>query len=49
VASVCGTDQDPQQRSKQVELLREAGVVVAGSNAAAATLAASLVSTSESD
>lgn len=41
VASVCGTDADPQSRSKQVETLREAGVVVAPSNAVAAAVAAS--------
>jgi FdrA protein len=43
VASVCGTDADPQGRSEQVETLREAGVVVAPSNAAAAAVAASAV------
>jgi len=48
VASVCGTDQDPQNRSEQIGLLRDAGVVVAGSNAAAAAMAASLVSGPES-
>ncbi|MCZ6841864.1 MAG: acyl-CoA synthetase FdrA [SAR324 cluster bacterium] len=39
VASVCGTEGDPQGRAAQVEKLREAGVVVAPSNAAAAVLA----------
>ena len=43
VASVTGTDNDPQVRSRQVEKLREAGVLVAPSNAQAAELAASLV------
>ncbi|HEV3007557.1 MAG TPA: acyl-CoA synthetase FdrA [Burkholderiales bacterium] len=44
VASVTGTEQDPQVRSRQVAQLREAGVLVASSNAHAAELAASLVS-----
>jgi len=35
-ASVCGTDDDPQNRSSQVRKLREADVVVCRSNAAAA-------------
>jgi FdrA protein len=43
VASVTGTDDDPQVRSRQVAKLREAGVLVAPSNAQAAELAASLV------
>jgi FdrA protein len=42
VASVTGTDEDPQVRSRQVAKLREAGVLVAPSNAQAAELAASL-------
>jgi FdrA protein len=41
IASVTGTDQDPQVWSRQVALLREAGVIVAASNAHAAELAAS--------
>jgi FdrA protein len=44
VASVTGTEQDPQVWSRQVALLREAGIFVAASNAHAAQLAASLVS-----
>jgi FdrA protein len=44
IASVTGTDQDPQVWSRQVALLKEAGVIVAASNAHAAELAASLVS-----
>ncbi len=36
VASVTGTDEDPQNRSRQVATLTEAGVLVAPSNAAAA-------------
>jgi FdrA protein len=44
VASVTGTDDDPQVRSRQVARLREAGVIVAPSNAHAAELAAAVVS-----
>jgi FdrA protein len=44
VASVTGTDKDPQVRARQVAKLREAGVIVAPSNAHAAELAASLAS-----
>jgi FdrA protein len=44
VASVTGTEQDPQVWSRQAALLREAGVLVAPSNAHAAELAASIVS-----
>ena len=44
LASVTGTEQDPQVWSRQVALLREAGVVVAASNAHAAELAAEAVS-----
>ena len=40
VASVCGTDADPQTRSAQVQTLQDAGVRVAESNAAAARIAA---------
>lgn len=43
VASVTGTEQDPQVWSRQVATLREAGVIVAASNAHAAALAASIV------
>ena len=43
IASVCGTDEDPQNRSAQVEALRDAGVVVAESNAGAAETAAALL------
>ena len=39
IASVTGAETDPQVRSAQVRKLMEAGVVVAPSNAAAATLA----------
>jgi len=44
IASVVGTDGDPQGWSRQVAMLRAAGVAVAPSNAHAAELAASLVS-----
>jgi FdrA protein len=44
VVSVTGTEQDPQVWSRQAALLREAGVLVAPSNAHAAELAASIVS-----
>ncbi len=40
VASVTGTEDDPQRRSRQVAALRKAGVVVMDSNAQAARLAA---------
>jgi FdrA protein len=44
IGSVTGTEQDPQVRSRQVAILRKAGVHVAASNAHAAELAAALVS-----
>jgi succinyl-CoA synthetase alpha subunit len=40
VASVCGTSADPQGLERQEAALREAGVVLAASNAAAARIAA---------
>lgn len=40
VASVCGTDRDPQPRSAQIEALHSSGVIVMPSNAQAARLAA---------
>jgi FdrA protein len=43
IASVTGTEGDPQGWSRQVAILRGAGVIVAPSNAHAAELAASLV------
>lgn len=43
IASVCGTEEDPQQRSKQEKLLSEAGVLVADSNAEASRLAAAII------
>jgi succinyl-CoA synthetase alpha subunit len=42
VASVCGTEADPQVRSQQVKRLKQAGVRVAESNAQAARLAAAI-------
>lgn len=44
IASVTGTEQDPQVWSRQVARLRDAGVLVAASNAHAAELAARIVS-----
>lgn len=44
IASVTGTEADPQGYTRQVARLREAGVLVAGSNAEAAALAAACVS-----
>ena len=39
IASVTGTDDDPQQRARQIAILRDAGIVVAASNAQATELA----------
>ena len=39
IASVTGTEQDPQVRSRQIATLKSAGIEVATSNAAAASLA----------
>src|SRR5262249_47272032 len=44
VASVCGTEHDPQRRSTQIEALRAHGVIVMPSNAQAAGLAAGMAS-----
>ena len=44
VGSVCGTDSDPQNLSRQEAMLREAGVILTESNAQAARLAAEIVS-----
>jgi FdrA protein len=44
VAHVLGTDEDPQPRWRQVEVLREAGCLVAPSAARAALLAAAIAS-----
>jgi FdrA protein len=43
IASVTGTDADPQPRGGQVEKLVAAGVMVADSNAEAAELAVTVV------
>jgi succinyl-CoA synthetase alpha subunit len=43
VASVCGTELDPQDLQQQEEVLREVGVVVASSNAQAARIASRIV------
>ncbi len=43
VASVCGTDEDPQGFTQQVKTLIDAGVVVADSNAQAARYAAQIL------
>jgi FdrA protein len=45
IASVTGTEEDPQRWSRQAALLRAAGVQVAPSNAHAAALAAAVVTT----
>jgi FdrA protein len=42
VASVCGTDSDPQGLGRQEQTLTEAGVLLASSNARAASLAAAI-------
>jgi succinyl-CoA synthetase alpha subunit len=43
VASVCGTDQDPQGLARQEAALRKAGVLLESSNARAAMLSLSLI------
>lgn len=43
VASVCGTEADPQNLTRQEAALREAGVLLTDSNAQAARLAAAIV------
>lgn len=43
VGSVCGTESDPQNLSRQEAMLREAGVILTDSNAQAARLAAAIV------
>ncbi len=43
IATVCGTDEDPQNRARQVEQLRAAGVLVEETNARAAALAGAIV------
>jgi len=43
IASVTGTEQDPQCLSRQVHQLEQAGVIVCDSNAEAARLEAEIV------
>ena len=43
VGFVCGTDGDPQNASRQAEILADAGVLLNPSNAQAARLAADIV------
>ncbi|MFP6736529.1 MAG: acyl-CoA synthetase FdrA [Rhodospirillales bacterium] len=43
VGFVCGTDNDPQNASRQAEMLSDAGVLLTASNAQAARLAADIV------
>ena len=43
VASVCGTDRDPQNLPRQEAILKDAGVLIAPSNAAATRIAADLI------
>ncbi len=43
VASICGTDQDPQGMSQQKQLLEQAGVIVFSSNAKAAEFCCQLI------
>jgi hypothetical protein len=47
IASVVGTDGDPQPRADQVRTLAEAGVIVAASSADAAEMAIRAISTSD--
>lgn len=42
IAHVCGTETDPQQRSRQIASLQQAGVLVAGCNAQAALWASQI-------
>jgi hypothetical protein len=42
IAHVCGTETDPQQRSRQIAALRQAGVLIAGCNAQAAMWASQI-------
>ena len=45
IASVCGTEQDPQGLARQKRLLADEGVVLAASNAEASRLAGMIIST----
>lgn len=42
IAHVCGTESDPQQQSRQINALRQAGVIIADCNAQAATWASTV-------
>ncbi len=44
VASICGTDKDPQNRSLQEQALIDNGVIVVPSNVQAAVLASKIIS-----
>ncbi|NLB34878.1 MAG: hypothetical protein GX817_03550 [Elusimicrobia bacterium] len=43
VASVCGTDADPQNFSRQTEILKELGVILLPTNAQAARFSAQVI------
>ena len=47
LARVCGTAGDPQDAARQTKLLREAGAIVAPSNAAATRLALRAIASEE--
>ncbi len=47
LARVCGTDGDPQDAARQTQILRDAGAIVAPSNAAAARLALRAIAPAE--
>jgi FdrA protein len=49
VASVCGTDEDPQGLDRQERILAQAGVMLEASNARAATLAAVIARAADPD
>ena len=49
LARVCGTDGDPQDATRQAKILREAGAIVAPSNAAATRLALRAIAPSLSE
>lgn len=49
IASVTGTEDDPQQRSAQMKTLRQAGIIVAPSNADAVSLAVACLRASDKE
>ncbi len=49
VASLCGTDEDPQDQAQQAKMLRDIGVHVFGSNAAATKFCVKLLDDRERD